>query len=64
VLGLQATITDVLVRAQMFDGSHSTTLIRPSRPRLRLGMHGTTWVFAKNASVIGLTASILLRVSS
>lgn len=31
-VGLQATITDVLVRVQMLDGKHSTTLVRPSEP--------------------------------
>jgi hydrogenase/urease accessory protein HupE len=31
-VGLQATITDVLVRVQMLDGAHSTTLVRPSEP--------------------------------
>ncbi len=31
-LGLQATITDVLVRVQMRDGTHSTTLVHPSHP--------------------------------
>src|SRR5262249_50376297 len=30
--GLQATVTDVLVRAQLLDGTHSTTLVRPSQP--------------------------------
>lgn len=30
--GLQLTITDVLVRAQMLDGTHSTTLVHPSQP--------------------------------
>src|SRR5512143_3076137 len=30
--GLQATVTDVLVRMQMLDGAHSTTLVRPSQP--------------------------------
>jgi hydrogenase/urease accessory protein HupE len=30
--GLQATITDVLVRVQLLDGTRSTTLVRPSRP--------------------------------
>jgi hydrogenase/urease accessory protein HupE len=33
-VGLQATITDVLVRVQMLDGTHSTTLVHPSRPWL------------------------------
>jgi hydrogenase/urease accessory protein HupE len=31
-VGLQATITDILVRVQLRDGSHSTTLVRPSKP--------------------------------
>jgi hydrogenase/urease accessory protein HupE len=31
-VGLQATITDALVRVQMLDGTHSTTLVRPSQP--------------------------------
>jgi hydrogenase/urease accessory protein HupE len=31
-VGLQATITDVLVRVQVSDGTPSTTLIHPSRP--------------------------------
>lgn len=31
-VGLQATITDVLVRMQAFDGTHTTTLVHPSQP--------------------------------
>jgi hydrogenase/urease accessory protein HupE len=31
-VGLQATITNVLVRVQMLDGSHSTMLVHPSKP--------------------------------
>ena len=31
-VGLQATITDVLVRVQLLDGTHWTTLVRPSKP--------------------------------
>lgn len=30
--GLQVTITDVLVRTERLDGSHSTDIVRPSRP--------------------------------
>jgi len=30
--GLQVTITDVLVRTERLDGSHSTEIVRPSRP--------------------------------
>ena len=35
-VGLQATITDVLVRVQMSDGTHSTTLVHPSHPRVEI----------------------------
>jgi hydrogenase/urease accessory protein HupE len=31
-VGLQATITDVLVRVQVLNGTYSTTLVRPSKP--------------------------------
>ena len=31
-VGLQATITDVLVRVQTRDGAHTTTLVHPSQP--------------------------------
>ena len=31
-VGLQATITDVLVRVQALDGTHATTLVHPSQP--------------------------------
>jgi hydrogenase/urease accessory protein HupE len=35
-IGLQATITDVLVRVQLRDGRTSTTLVRPSHPRIEI----------------------------
>jgi hydrogenase/urease accessory protein HupE len=35
--GLQATITDVLVRVTLRDGGGSTTLVRPSRPWVEIG---------------------------
>jgi hydrogenase/urease accessory protein HupE len=35
-VGLQATITDVLVRVQLLDGTHWTTLVRPSQPWVEL----------------------------
>jgi hydrogenase/urease accessory protein HupE len=37
-VGLQATITDVLVRMQMRDGRESTTLVRPSRPWVEIAV--------------------------
>ena len=36
VRGLQATVTDVLVRVQMLDGTHSTELVHPSRPWIEI----------------------------
>lgn len=36
IVGLQATITDVLVRVQMRDGAYSTTLVHPSQPWLQI----------------------------
>lgn len=36
--GLQATVTDVLVRVQMLDGTHSTTLVHPSQPWVEITM--------------------------
>jgi hypothetical protein len=36
IVGLQATITDALVRVQMLDGTYSTTLVRPSKPWIDL----------------------------
>ena len=35
-VGLQATITDVLVRVQALDGTHTTTLVHPSQPRVEI----------------------------
>ena len=35
-VGLQATITDVLIRVQMLDGTHSTQLVHPSRPWIEI----------------------------
>ncbi len=35
-VGLQATITDVLVRVQALDGTHATTLVHPSQPWIEI----------------------------
>jgi hydrogenase/urease accessory protein HupE len=35
-VGLQGTITDVLVRTQPLDGTHSTALVRPSKPWIEI----------------------------
>src|SRR5262249_6088596 len=40
-VGLEATITDVLVRVTMLDGSYMTTLVRPSQPWIEIASaHG------------------------
>ncbi len=39
--GLQATITDVLVRVQMLDGRSWTTIVRPSRPWIEIAAEQT-----------------------
>lgn len=36
IVGLQATITDALVRVQLLDGTYSTTLVRPSKPWIEI----------------------------
>jgi hydrogenase/urease accessory protein HupE len=36
IVGLQATITDALVRVQLLDGSYSTTLVHPSKPWIEI----------------------------
>ncbi|MCK1721969.1 HupE/UreJ family protein [Bradyrhizobium sp. 141] len=36
IVGLQATITDALVRVQLLDGSYSTTLVSSSRPWIEI----------------------------
>ena len=49
ILGLQGTITDVLVRTQSLDGNPSTELVRPSRPWIDIaaprGIVATAGVF-------------------
>ena len=51
-VGLQATITDVLVRVQALDGAHTTTLVRPSHP----------WVeIAPSQELAGVAVAYLLH---
>lgn len=44
--GLQGTITDVLVRVTLLDGSHSTGLVRPSQPWVEVTGRKGTWAIA------------------
>jgi hydrogenase/urease accessory protein HupE len=51
-VGLQATITDVLVRVQALDGAHTTTLVHPSQP----------WVeIASSQGIAGVAAAYLMH---
>jgi hydrogenase/urease accessory protein HupE len=46
-VGLPATITDVLVRVALLDGTRSTTLVRPSRPWVEIAASRGTWAVAR-----------------
>jgi hydrogenase/urease accessory protein HupE len=65
--GLQLTITDVLVRVERLDGTHSTDLVRPSRPWIEIaaprGTLATAHVFlTQGIEHIALGADHLLFV--
>ncbi len=45
-VGLQGTITDVLVRVQRLDGSQQTVLVRPSSPRFVPSARQSGWAVA------------------
>jgi hydrogenase/urease accessory protein HupE len=44
--GLQATITEVLARVQLLDGTQSTTLVRPSQPWIDISLRQGSLVVA------------------
>jgi hydrogenase/urease accessory protein HupE len=46
-VGLQATITDVLVRVQSADSAHSTTLVHPSQPWIEIAERPGTLAVAR-----------------
>lgn len=45
-VGLQLTITDVLMRVQTLDGTHSTTLLHPSQPWVEIAGSQRWWEVA------------------
>ena len=53
-IGLQGTITDVLVRVQMRDGSFSTTLVRPSQAWVEIGAARGMLAIASAYLVLGI----------
>lgn len=53
-VGLQATITDVLVRVSWLDGRKVTEIVRPAQPWLELSDRQTTWQVAKTYTTLGI----------
>jgi len=53
-VGLQATITDVMVRVKLEDGSVTTTLVRPSQPWVDIKARQTTLEVVKVFVVSGI----------
>jgi hydrogenase/urease accessory protein HupE len=54
IVGLQATITDALVRVQMLDGTYSTTLVRPSKPWIEIATSRSSLEVARAYLVHGI----------
>lgn len=53
-VGLQATITDVLVRASWLDGRQVTEIVRPGQPWIDLSDRQATWQVAKTYVTLGI----------
>jgi hydrogenase/urease accessory protein HupE len=53
-VGLQATITDVLVRVSWLDGRQATEIVRPARPWIELSDRQTTWQVARTYAMLGI----------
>lgn len=59
IVGLQATITDVLVRVQMLDGTYSTTLVRPSKPWIEIATARSSFEVATTYLMHGIEHILL-----
>jgi len=53
-VGLQATITDVLVRVQWLDGGQSTTIVRPAEAWITIPEPEGTWSVAREYGILGI----------
>lgn len=53
-VGLQATITDVLVRVSWLDGRQVTEIVRPARPWVELTDRQSAWQVAKTYATLGI----------
>lgn len=58
-IGLQATITDVLVRVQWLDGGQSTTIIRPAEAGITIPQPEGTWSVAHEYGILGIEHILL-----
>lgn len=58
-VGLQATITDVLVRVQWLDGGQSTTIIRPAEAWITIPEPEGTWSVAREYGILGIEHILL-----
>ena len=58
-VGLQATITDVLVRVQWLDGGQSTTIIRPAEAWITIPEPAGTWSVAREYGILGIEHILL-----
>ena len=59
IVGLQATITDALVRVQLLDGSYSTTLVRPSKPWVEIATSRSSLEVARTYLMHGIEHILL-----
>lgn len=53
-VGLQATITDVLVRVSWLDGRKATEIVRPARPWVELSDRQSAWQVARTYVTLGI----------
>nr|WP_246246021.1 HupE/UreJ family protein [Mesorhizobium zhangyense] len=53
-VGLQATITDVLVRVSWLDGRKATEFVRPAQPWIELSDRQAAWQLAKTYTTLGI----------
>lgn len=60
-VGLQLTITDVLVRVELLDGRHWTTIVRPSQPWIEIAA-AQAWLVVAGTYIVQGIRHILLGV--
>jgi hydrogenase/urease accessory protein HupE len=58
-IGLQGTITDVLVRVQRLDGTQQTSIVRPSRAWFELAPQQDAWSVAWSYAALGVEHILL-----